>query len=82
MSSGVSVVFQECAGCHKSFKRLATHIAQSPTCEQVYATCQEDIPPDAAWRKQYVDATLLNKESEMGFLHLVAPYYYWCSDLQ
>jgi hypothetical protein len=47
MSSGVSGVFQECTGCHKSFNRLATHIAQSPTCEQVYATCQKDIPPDA-----------------------------------
>ena len=35
MSSGVSGVFQECDGCHKSFKRLSTHIALSPTCEQV-----------------------------------------------
>ena len=47
MSSGVSGVFQKCAGCHKSFKRLASHIAQSPTYEQVYATCQEDISPNA-----------------------------------
>ena len=28
-------------------KRLATHIAQSPTCEQVCVTCPEDIPPNA-----------------------------------
>ena len=49
MLSGVSGVFQECAVCHKSFKMLSTHIALSPTCEQVYATTgqQDDIPPDA-----------------------------------
>jgi Plavaka transposase len=49
MSSGVSGVFHECAGCHKSFKRLSTHIALTPTCSQVYATTgqQDDIPPDA-----------------------------------
>ena len=46
MSSGVSGVLHECAGCHKSFKRLASHIVQSPMCEQVYVTCQDDIPPD------------------------------------
>jgi hypothetical protein len=47
MSSGVSGVFHECAGCHRMFKRLATsHIVQCPMCQQVYVTCQDDIPPD------------------------------------
>ena len=46
MSSGVSGVFHECAGCHRMFKRLASHIVQSPMCQQVYVTCQDDVPPD------------------------------------
>ncbi|KAI2500732.1 hypothetical protein MHU86_13760 [Fragilaria crotonensis] len=32
-----------CAGCHRLFKRLSTHIAQSPICEQLYTTCHEFI---------------------------------------
>ena len=47
MSSGLSSgAFEQCAGCHKSFKRLATHIVQSSICEQVYLTRQDDIRPD------------------------------------
>ena len=34
-----------CAVCHKSFKRLSTHIAQSPICEQLYTTCIDVGPP-------------------------------------
>jgi hypothetical protein len=47
MSSGVSGVLHECAGCHRMFKRLASHIVQSPMCQQVYVTCQDDIVPPA-----------------------------------
>ena len=46
MSSGVSSVFHECAGCHRKFKRLASHIVQSLMCQQAYVTCQDDVPPD------------------------------------
>ena len=46
MSSGVSSVFRECAGCHRRFKRFASHIVQSPMCQQVYVTCQDNVPPD------------------------------------
>ena len=36
-----------CAGCQKTFKRLSTHIAQSPICEQLYTTCGHDNISDS-----------------------------------
>ena len=41
----MSNVSNLCAVCHKSFKRLSTHIAQSPICEQLYTTCVDVGPP-------------------------------------
>jgi hypothetical protein len=65
MVSGLSSgAFKQCAGCHKSFKRLATHVVQSTICEQVYLTCQDDIPPDGG--ESNVPTQL--EEYKMGFL--------------
>jgi hypothetical protein len=61
MSSGVSGVLHECAGCHRIFKRLASHIVQSPMCQQVYVTCQDDIPPNGG--ESNVSTGLLSRRS-------------------
>jgi hypothetical protein len=42
-STGGCGTSSQCAGCHKIFRRLSTHIAQSPICEQLYTTSHHFI---------------------------------------
>ena len=47
-STGGGGTSSQCAGCHKMFRRLSTHIAQSPICEQLYTTSHDFISCSAS----------------------------------
>ncbi len=42
-STGGGGTSLQCAGCHKLFRRLSTHIAQTPICEQLYTTSHDFV---------------------------------------
>ena len=52
-----------CAGCGKFFKRLSTHIALSPTCEQLYTTTGNVVSNVASRRSTRIRVSSLHDSS-------------------